>query len=878
MKTILPFNTSIFCYKARFILSSLKINLIAFSAILFFSQTLSAKSVPPSVAAKVAKHFYQSTAKNASFAKNVQLSPVHGTYESSVPTNAELLHIFNVNNSNGFIIVAGDDAIQPILGYSEKGSFDPENLPDNFAKWLEDYQNEIIFAINNELKATSLIKDQWKALKKGMITFEKNGAGVLPLLTTTWNQSPYYNEYCPGGSVTGCVATAMAQVLNYWEFPVRGSGFHWYLENDYGVLWANYNSSYYKWWEMPDNLTGPNESVANLMYQCGVSVNMNYSPSSSGAYPGLIPGALETYFGYDPNMQLVYKGNYTNASWNSLMVAELDAARPILYGGHSSSAGHRFVCDGYLPYLLDNELFHINWGWGGAYDGYFTLSYLTPDGTGIGGGTPDSIGYNASQSAVIGVQPDPLGPPSLEMLAPPEVFDTNFIYTDDYLIIGQVRNTGVTTFNGKIAAALFERENDSFVAFMDSSDVSIFGFGGIGIGTYSNQTTVLPGFYYVSFLYKAENSDNWIQIENTFATNRTDMVILDFSSGLDMISLIEQPVISTNLVVQNIPFTITAKLGNLLVAPSWSGEVAAELYSMDFNYLSTIEVKQNITINNLNIDFPITFSSSGLDVPPGAYRIAMRGKSNNGTVWTLPLSLPGVASNTIINVLAPPIPADAYEDNNTISSAYPLGLSFTNDNASVNTQGANMHTPEDYDFYKIDLPAGFDYQITPRVHDSYNASNGQSYSNDVRFLYAINDEPFSESFDDVPFPQSFNVQGGNTIHFRVNPYFLGTLGTYLLDINLHRTPSTGVNTLLVEEIFRVYPNPASAYIMVELLQPNSEAKTMNLYNMNGQLVFSDRFNSGLENRIPTENFPNGLYILNVVTETSISSKKVSINH
>lgn len=886
MKTIIQLTSSLtnFRFRQKQVFSRItsiptfKGSFIALCAVLLFSQTLFAKTVKPSVAHTVAKHYYQSTPKGVSFSDDLKLSPVYGALEGSLLTRDDLIHVFNINESDGFVLVAGDDSVLPILGYSENGSFDPENLPENFAKWIEGYQKEIRYAIQHKAKASTIVKEQWEKLKTGTLPAIEEEESVFQLMTTRWDQTGSYNDYCPGGSVTGCVATAMAQVLKYWEFPIKGTGFHAYFENDYGILFWNYNTSHYAWWNMPDEVSSSNDDVASLMYQCGVSVNMNYSPSSSGANPGLMKGALIDYFGYDPNMQFLAKNNYSNADWNSLMEAELDAGRPILYGGHSIEGGHRFVCDGYIPFLPDNALFHMNWGWGGSYDGYFLLAELTPDGTGTGGGAPSPNGFNSGQTALIGIQPDPQGPPSLEMLGSPIVNDPDLIYGEDYIVIGSVRNTGVTTFNGKIAPALFNPNDDVMVTVLDSTDVSIVGPGGVGVGDSSGELVVFPGYYYISFVYKAEGSDQWVQVDNTLSPNKTDITIIDTSSGIDMITLQEQPSLSATTFEQNSPFSVHGIFANALAFTGWNGDIAAELYSLDYNYVTTIDIKQNNSIAFLNLDYQLTFNSSGLNVVEGAYRVVFRARSNNGSVWTLPLSPSGIQSNTIINILEPSLPSDLYEDNNTQSSAYSLSPSFSNDQAAISTPGANLHNPTDYDFYKIELPVGYDYEITPRVHDSYNSGNGQTYTNDVRFLYTINDEPFDISWDDVPSPNSFIVQGDNTVHFRVNPYYLGTLGTYLLDIQISRTPSTAVNDVITEEILNVYPNPANSHVFVEIVNLDAEVKRINLYSLTGQVIYSAPFMDGQKNKIPTDNLPDGIYLLNVITEEGISSKKVRIAH
>jgi hypothetical protein len=218
---------------------------------------------------------------------------------------------------------------------------------------------------------------------------------VSPLVQTKWDQSPYYNNLCPYDNskgertVTGCVATAMAQVMNYWEYPKKGTGFHSYNHSKYGTLNANFGSTTYDWANMPNELTSSSSTVqknavATLMYHCGVSVDMDYNVSSEGGSGAYVISsrspvthcteyALKTYFGYKTSIQGVQKADYTTTNWKNLLKAELDASRPIVYAGFGDG-GHCFVCDGYD----NNDYFHFNWGWGGLYDGYFALNALIP--------------------------------------------------------------------------------------------------------------------------------------------------------------------------------------------------------------------------------------------------------------------------------------------------------------------------------------------------------------------------------------------------------------------------------------------------------------------------------------------------------------------
>ena len=281
-----------------------------------------------------------------------------------------------VFNSGGFVMIAADDASVPILGYSAESIFDKNNIPPNAKAWFESYSKEIKYIIEKNISNSKTLSG-WQKIANG--SFNKNTKAVSPLCTTVWDQSDPFNLLCPGGSVTGCVATAMAQIMKKWEHPVTGQGSHSYNHPNYGTLSANFGATTYQWSNMIDNYFfggTPTEenAVATLMYHCGVSVNMYYSPSGSGAYTENVPGALINYFVYQPIAEVKYKEYFSSSSWITLLKEELDAGRPVFYSGYDNTFGHAFVCDGYNT----SSQFHFNWGWTGYSDGYYTMGNLNP--------------------------------------------------------------------------------------------------------------------------------------------------------------------------------------------------------------------------------------------------------------------------------------------------------------------------------------------------------------------------------------------------------------------------------------------------------------------------------------------------------------------
>jgi len=331
-------------------------------------------------------------------------------------------YVFNNQIDGGFILVSADDIAHPILGYSDKGSFRTDvQLPVNVRGWFRGISKEISSAVALGVQQSDEVRAEWNSLLEGTPYPKRSTRAVSALLSTTWDQGKPYNNLCPtdsntdsyygGRTVTGCVATAMAQVMKYWNYPTQGNGSHSYTSS-YGTLSANFGNTTYDWNNMPNNLTNYSSStqktaVATLMYHCGISVDMQYDIAEnggSGAYTvayGSTPcakSALVNYFKYKNTIQGLFRQSYSDTNWKNLLKADLDAGRPIMYSGASDEGGHSFVCDGYN----NSDQFHFNWGWSGGYDGFFSLNAMTPGSGGIGGGGYD---FSEDQDAIIGIEP-----------------------------------------------------------------------------------------------------------------------------------------------------------------------------------------------------------------------------------------------------------------------------------------------------------------------------------------------------------------------------------------------------------------------------------------------------------------------------------------
>lgn len=336
--------------------------------------------------------------------------------KGEITLSQQSYYVFPNANSKGFTIVSGDDRLPEIVGYSSQGSYDENNLPEGFVSFMKAYQNlynKVNLGDAEALKNLAEIK-AWRNKKNASAA---STSAVAPLLgNIEWDQTSPYNNMCPRYdsvhvAATGCVATAMAQVMAYYKYPkqlkadIPGYVNRWNgipmeiptITREEGVYdWDNMLPKYNK----EANATQQQkDAVAKLMYHCGAAVQMNYGPESAAAVSAT---KLAKYFGYDADLMMdLNRSSFTLDKWMQIIDTELAAGRPVLYGGQASDGGHQFICDG-----KDGEgLYHINWGWSGSQNGYFDLSLLNPEKGGTGSGN-STEGYNRLCSMTIGIAPD----------------------------------------------------------------------------------------------------------------------------------------------------------------------------------------------------------------------------------------------------------------------------------------------------------------------------------------------------------------------------------------------------------------------------------------------------------------------------------------
>lgn len=324
-------------------------------------------------------------------------------------------YVFN-NPGGGWVIIAADDRVNPIIGYSDQGTFSTTGMPDNLRWWM-DGVSEIINGVRESgTEASASVRAAWASLQAGANPIVNDKGKYLP--TAQWSQSEPYNDLCPivkgenVRSATGCVATAMGIIMQYNQWPARGKGvIGGYTTASTQTYIKPYDISMhsYDWSLMSQSLvtngstwhwnTAQKQEVATVLHDCGVSVKMDYSSQGSSASSGSMLKAMKDNFSYSEQAVLVSRSSYTTDKWMSLIQTEIDNGRVVFYAGLDESGGHAFVCDGYSINRDDIEAsqLHINWGWGGDCNGFYPLDLAI---------TQLNFRFSDMQEAVIGLAPD----------------------------------------------------------------------------------------------------------------------------------------------------------------------------------------------------------------------------------------------------------------------------------------------------------------------------------------------------------------------------------------------------------------------------------------------------------------------------------------
>jgi hypothetical protein len=596
------------------------------------------------------------------------------TYKATAQINGQTVvdyYVFAFTGGKGFIMVSGDDKVIPILAVSGQSDFDLNNMAPATKNWIEGYQNQITYVITHDLPAKAGTSDKWNNLVAPQPAVKSNRdartTSLFPssdtfLCHTTWDQDPAtgvagsYNGLCPSGTggraVTGCVATAMAQLMKYWAWPNVGTGSHTYTQNPdtygYPAQTADFGNTYYNWAGMPNTFaSGTNLPIETLMYDAGVSVEMNYGPVSSadgsGSYVtksetpvvACAEYALPTYFHYKRSLYsqlrdgttsafgafyIPAQAAYAEAAWITLLKNELNAGRPMLYKGQEASGGgHCWVCDGYNS----SSMFHFNWGWSGESNGWYTVDNLAPPALGTGAGSGN---FNTDQGIILNIEPDTypaIAAGKMQMAAHLDCAASSAIpYSTAFSIVTKITNTNTTAFTGSYCVQVFDTLNNLVGTVQTLTSQSLAAGASSAALTFSTagMPNLIPSEYHFEVMYKSTSGTTWTPVANYDSLLNYNMLAVGNTNGLELYAAISVPAGTT--VNIGSALSLNTEVVNFSNA-NFSGSLQAVLTNIVTGTKYPVQVLTGITIDTFTYGGPFTFSISAITAPIGNYVLAI---------------------------------------------------------------------------------------------------------------------------------------------------------------------------------------------------------------------------------------------------------------
>ena len=472
------------------------------------------------------------------------------------------LYRFEGQGQKSFVIVSGDERMPAVLAYSDENPFDVDNMPPAVRYWLECYVQEYKALNPNVAHASS---------NPNISSLEN---GVSPILKEIqWGQSEPYNNLCPSyrgeKTYTGCVATAMAQIMRYYSYPVQGKGQKTYItESNRIAINHDFSNDIFDWHNMLDSYNGEYtdlqaNAVSVLMASCGASVNMDYGTSSqggSGAYQySLLNGYIEN-FGYDNDAALVIRDYCSTEDWHKLLISELNAGRPVNYSGSSMrDGGHSFVIDGYRKRDNSYPDYHLNWGWDGSCDGYYQIANLHPQ---ENGNNATQNPFSQSQQMTIGIMPEDGVTKTTQMLASSRLncnLSKAMVGQTVQFNVASLYNLSYKKFSGMISVALKSEEGKLYaIGNGNAFQLSYLdGTGSISF-SYSIPNDLNLGKYKVCLVYRFSDTTEWQEIYSS--SYPSIEVTLDRNEDSDMDSWCEIGCSEIELLQESDKSLITAKL------------------------------------------------------------------------------------------------------------------------------------------------------------------------------------------------------------------------------------------------------------------------------------------------------------------------------
>ncbi len=625
------------------------------------------KPVDETTAKKIGSNFLVKTGVH----QVSSVADITTAYIATTTVNGQVItdyYVFNIVGAKGFVMVSADDNIIPILAWSDESSFDIDRINPEAKFWIGTYSKQITAAITNKHTAVQGTSEKWNELKSAA----KNGSAkttvVAPLLgTIAWDQYPGYNNQCPSGSggraVTGCVATCMAEIMKFWNWPTIGCGSHTYTPTylplpgyGYSAQTADFGNTAYNWAAMPNSgsTAASSSAVQVLMHHAGIGVDMMYgpvsSPSGSGAFVtetstpfplstasihsiNCAEYAMKTYFHYkrtlsgisriDPNTGLTA---ITDPVWISTIENELNAGRPVMYSGMGSDGGHCWVCDGWQS---GSATFHFNFGWSGMFNGYYSINNVDPGPGGTGGGAGV---FNDYQACVIGIRPDsfPSNPGTIQMLSHLDcTTNSPMQYLTPFTVSAKILNAGGGAFSGDFCVQVFDTANKMLGIIQTVTGVTIAAGDSTALLNFAS-TSGMPGmipetYFYMRVMYRANSASAWVPVanNNTFINyNAIDVRNSQlFSSNLNLEINSTMAVTPGTTITSGGSLTLNTSISNT-GGTDFNGTLKAVLTNVMTGAQFTLQQMAGQTIG-ATINNPYTFSNTHVAVGSGIYALAV---------------------------------------------------------------------------------------------------------------------------------------------------------------------------------------------------------------------------------------------------------------
>ena len=414
----------------------------------------------------------------------------------------EAFYVFNLSDHN-FVIIAGDDAHRPVIGYSDESSFDASNIPPALAYYLDGVA-ECVLQLRHAVATPDVALEWASVLEHGRLMSRYGGRGTGYFCQTKWNQDYPYNCCCPddpagsgGHAIVGCLATAMSQLMRFWAYPAQGIGSHCYVHETYGEICADFGNTAYDWDNMPNVLNSNSTdaeklATGTLCFHCGVTIDMGYGPDGSGGASGPIPGVMHTYFNYCDAIVQLSRNDFETETWKTMVREQFDMGWPMYYGGCQDGGCHAFVCDGYD----DNDMFHFNLGWGGGSDGWYLIddAPYTHPADAMFNFVPSEV-YNQTPSEPTGFTAVPVSDTDLKVhlswINPTTTLNGTALETIEQVVVTR-DNEIVATLTDVTPGATMEIE-DADVPRYDIYHYAVYVVANGRIGKHANVMKVLVG-------------------------------------------------------------------------------------------------------------------------------------------------------------------------------------------------------------------------------------------------------------------------------------------------------------------------------------------------------------------------------------------------